>query len=121
MLSSYLDASNAGWKLGVAKSFSWPSCVHRVKGAPDLLAYLHANSNAAGYAFILSRAASLAVHPCTEYMVHDLLTYGVEIVVLLQRVLLLMKCKQLMAMASLARVQKLQMLQHLMRVLPAFK
>ena len=54
-------------------------------------------------------------------MVHDLLTYGVEIVVLLQRVLLLMKCKQLMAMASLARVQKLQMLQHLMRVLPAFK
>ena len=50
MLSSFLNATTPAWKLGVAKTFAWPSCVHRVKGAPDLLTYLNNTPNAAGCA-----------------------------------------------------------------------
>ncbi|CAL5225265.1 g8059 [Coccomyxa viridis] len=48
MLSSFLNATTPAWKPGVAKTFAWPSCVHRVKGAPDLLAYLNNTPYAAG-------------------------------------------------------------------------
>ena len=48
MMSAYLNASNVGWKLGVSKGLNWPSCVHRVKGAPDILAYLNTNPYSAG-------------------------------------------------------------------------
>lgn len=50
MLSSFLNASTPAWKLGVSKTFSWPSCVHRVKGAPDLLTYLNNTLYASGCA-----------------------------------------------------------------------
>ena len=50
MLSSFLNATTPAWKPGVAKTFAWPSCVHRVKGAPDLLAYLNNTPYAAGCA-----------------------------------------------------------------------
>ncbi|CAK0735475.1 hypothetical protein CVIRNUC_000587 [Coccomyxa viridis] len=48
MMSAYLNASNVGWKLGVSKGLNWPSCIHRVKGAPDILAYLNTNPYSAG-------------------------------------------------------------------------
>ena len=48
LLSAYLNASTPAWKLGVSKSFAWPGCVHRVKGAPDVLAYLSSTPYAAG-------------------------------------------------------------------------
>ncbi|CAL8467074.1 g6610 [Coccomyxa elongata] len=48
LLTSFLNASQVGWVLGVGKAVSWPPCVHRVKGIQEVLTYLNNTQYAAG-------------------------------------------------------------------------